>query len=223
MLSIRKNSGGIVAHVVMDSVAAFMDAEVRKMQEDDQDVIVRAVEARERATGNFLTPATARQIVNYQSISNVGVISQSNPMYSSATADVGGSASDNSSERFAGLERFLAWFWAWVVAKAFPKRTLAEKELMVYLYLIRSQMFLLIFCTICFGGVMMGALEVWNQSTQPWDPVFSIYWAVCTACSIGFGDIYPQTRAGKIFCIFYPIIAVTSMATAFGTLSALHV
>lgn len=46
----------------------------------------------------------------------------------------------------------------------------------------------------------------------------SIYFCVVTLATVGYGDITPQTDAGKIFTIFYILIGVGIIASTVGYL-----
>jgi hypothetical protein len=60
---------------------------------------------------------------------------------------------------------------------------------------------------IIFGmGVMMG-IENWNSAD-------AFYWATVTITTVGYGDIIPTTRSGKIFTMFYVILGCSYVAKA---------
>ena len=42
---------------------------------------------------------------------------------------------------------------------------------------------------------------------EEWGAVDSIYWAIVTLASVGYGDVVPITRGGKWFTIIYVLIA----------------
>ena len=39
--------------------------------------------------------------------------------------------------------------------------------------------------------------------------LYSIYWTIATVTSVGYGDYYPETNAGKLFTCFYALIGIT--------------
>lgn len=46
----------------------------------------------------------------------------------------------------------------------------------------------------------------------------SIYFSVITVATVGYGDITPQTDAGKIFTIFYVLLGIGLIATFASTI-----
>ena len=65
----------------------------------------------------------------------------------------------------------------------------------------------------------MGAIFV--RVTEKWDWGDCFYWAVMTCTSIGLGDFSPQQPPGRVFAVFYTLVAVGCFATSLGHLSAM--
>lgn len=61
------------------------------------------------------------------------------------------------------------------------------------------------------GSVVYRYLEGWT-----W--IDSIYFSVVALATVGFGDLSPQTDAGKIFTIFYIVFGVGLVLTFIDTL-----
>lgn len=53
------------------------------------------------------------------------------------------------------------------------------------------------------------ALGTWFYSrVEHWRLLDSLYFTITTLATVGYGDFYPKTDAGKIFTIFYIIIGI---------------
>jgi voltage-gated potassium channel len=61
------------------------------------------------------------------------------------------------------------------------------------------------------GTASMGIIE-------DWDFIKSIYWCCVTITTVGYGDVVPETRAGKIFTIFYAIFGCGALAKSISSL-----
>ena len=53
---------------------------------------------------------------------------------------------------------------------------------------------------------------------EGWSLVDALYFSVVTLTTIGFGDITPETDAGKLFTIFYIIIGIGVILSFINTL-----
>ncbi len=65
-----------------------------------------------------------------------------------------------------------------------------------------------LFVALISGAIGMMIIEDWNFSD-------ALYWASVTACTVGYGDVTPDTDSGKIFTIFYTIISCALAAKGF--------
>ncbi|MFG2147302.1 potassium channel family protein [Streptomyces sp. NPDC048696] len=79
-----------------------------------------------------------------------------------------------------------------------------------------------------FRATALSLLLVWTGASlfytrqEHWSVLDSVYFAVCTGLTIGYGDFAPTTSAGKVFTIIYALLAVglfaalaTQLASAF--------
>ena len=71
---------------------------------------------------------------------------------------------------------------------------------------------------IAVGMIMLGT--IFYSNVEGWRVIDSLYFSVITLTTVGYGDLTPQTDAGKLFTIFYILIGVgillgfvTSVAT----------
>lgn len=64
------------------------------------------------------------------------------------------------------------------------------------------------------------ALGTFSMSAiQNWSIAEAGYWAVVTLCTVGYGEIYPNTDSGRIFFIFYALVGCVFMAKALNNLA----
>jgi voltage-gated potassium channel len=59
--------------------------------------------------------------------------------------------------------------------------------------------FLLFLITLFVGTMVMSLLEGWDFTT-------AAYWSAVTICTVGYGDVTPDTDDGKVFTIFFALI-----------------
>lgn len=83
----------------------------------------------------------------------------------------------------------------------------AYREDLAKLRVMSVRDFVAIFLMIVFGMVVMMGIEGWHSSD-------AFYWATVTITTVGYGDIVPGTRSGKVFAIFYVILGCAYMAKA---------
>jgi hypothetical protein len=64
--------------------------------------------------------------------------------------------------------------------------------------------------------IMIGANSM--QVIEDWKLNDAYYWSVVTITTVGYGDIVPTTRTGKVFTIFFILIGTGLMANTLGNL-----
>ena len=84
---------------------------------------------------------------------------------------------------------------------------------------------ILVFFCLAFGAVFLAAVGIYHfeHSAQP--EVFSsipasMWWAVATLTTVGYGDIYPITIGGKIFTSLILVLGLSLVAIPTGLFSA---
>lgn len=86
-------------------------------------------------------------------------------------------------------------------------------EFILYSKVLKALSPLVVFC---FAGALVGMLEA-----EAWSLVDSVYWAIITMSSVGYGDISPKTQWGRLVAIFYIPVAVAALMSAIGNISSL--
>ena len=66
-------------------------------------------------------------------------------------------------------------------------------------------------------GVLMGALIY--RGVEGWSFIDSLYFVVITVTTIGYGDLFPKTDAGKIFTMFFSFFGVATALYLFSNIS----
>lgn len=66
---------------------------------------------------------------------------------------------------------------------------------------------------------LVGIAAVFYWVVEGWSILDSVYFAVVTIATVGFGDLAPQTVQGKIFTILYIFAGIGLFATAVATLA----
>lgn len=77
----------------------------------------------------------------------------------------------------------------------------------------RQKEALLSVCTIAVGYILVSALIIINVEPESFDNFFdAIYWATVSLTTVGYGDIYPVSTAGKIVTMISSIFGIAIIA-----------
>ena len=80
---------------------------------------------------------------------------------------------------------------------------------------------LLAVCTLAGAYILISALVVFNVEPDTFDDFFeAIYWATVSLTTMGYGDIYPVTAAGRIVTIISSFIGIAIVALPAGIITA---
>lgn len=80
---------------------------------------------------------------------------------------------------------------------------------------------LLAVCSMAAGYVIISAMIIYNVEPATFDNFFeAIYWATVSLTTMGYGDIYPVTTAGRIVTMLSAFIGIAIVALPAGIITA---
>ncbi len=80
---------------------------------------------------------------------------------------------------------------------------------------------LLAVCTLAIGYILVSALIIFNIEGDSFATFFdAIYWATVSLTTVGYGDIYPVTTAGRIITMLSSIFGIAIVALPAGIITA---
>lgn len=80
---------------------------------------------------------------------------------------------------------------------------------------------LLMVCWIAGAYILISALIILNVEPQTFDSFFdAIYWATVSLTTVGYGDIYPVTTAGRVVAMISSLFGIAIIALPAGIISA---
>ena len=85
----------------------------------------------------------------------------------------------------------------------------------------RSREPLLAVCTLAGAYILVSALVIFNVEPDSFETFFdAIYWATVSLTTMGYGDIYPVTTAGRIITMVSSIFGIAIVALPAGIITA---
>ena len=67
----------------------------------------------------------------------------------------------------------------------------------------------------------MSALIIFNVEPESFDTLFdAIYWATVSLTTVGYGDIYPVTTAGRVITMLSSVFGIPVVALPAGIITA---
>lgn len=116
------------------------------------------------------------------------------------------------------LFRIFRTFRVFRVLKAFRYSRNFEIILQV---IITSKDALIAVCTLAIGYIFVSALIIFNVETESFNTFFdAIYWACVSLTTVGYGDIYPVTTAGRIITMISSMFGIAIVALPAGIITA---
>ncbi len=80
---------------------------------------------------------------------------------------------------------------------------------------------LLAVCALAAGYIIVSALIIFNVESDSFPTFFdAIYWATVSLTTVGYGDIYPVTTAGRIITMLSSIFGIAVVALPAGIITA---
>ena len=116
------------------------------------------------------------------------------------------------------LFRIFRTFRVFRVFKAFRY----SKSLLIIVNVIKnSKEALLAVCTFAIGYILVSALVIFNIEGDSFATFFDeVYWATVSLTTVGYGDIYPVTTAGRIITMISSILGIAIVALPAGIITA---
>lgn len=76
-------------------------------------------------------------------------------------------------------------------------------------------------CILAGGYILLSALVIFNVEPETFDTFFdAIYWAAISLTTVGYGDIYPITTAGRIVTMISSFMGIAIVALPAGIITA---
>lgn len=80
---------------------------------------------------------------------------------------------------------------------------------------------LLAVCTLAIGYIFVSALVVFNVEADSFETFFdAVYWATVSLTTVGYGDIYPITTAGRVITMISSMFGIAIVALPAGIITA---
>ena len=76
-------------------------------------------------------------------------------------------------------------------------------------------------CTFSLAYIVISALVIFNVEPDTFETFFdAIYWAVVSLTTVGYGDIYPVSTAGRVVSMLSSFIGIAIVALPAGIVTA---
>lgn len=97
-----------------------------------------------------------------------------------------------------------------------------SKSVTIITNVIRNQrMPLLAVCTMAGAYVVLSALVIFNVEPDTFETFFdAVYWAMVSLTTVGYGDIYPVSTAGRIVAMLSSLVGIAIVALPAGIITA---
>lgn len=119
------------------------------------------------------------------------------------------------------LFKLLRLFKSFRVFRVFKIFRYSKSIILIINVFRKSKDTLMTIAWIALGYVIISALVVFNVEPDTFDTFFeALYWAMVSLTTVGYGDIYPVTVAGKIITMISSLFGIAIVALPAGTITA---
>lgn len=119
------------------------------------------------------------------------------------------------------LFRIFRTFRVFKVFKVFKALRYSKSIVIIINVIKNSKDALLAVCTLAMGYILISALIIFNVESDSFETFFdAIYWATVSLTTVGYGDIYPVTTAGRIITMLSSILGIAIVALPAGIITA---
>lgn len=119
------------------------------------------------------------------------------------------------------LFRLLRIFRTFRVFRVFKALRYSKSIVIIANVIKNSKDALLAVGTLAVGYIMVSALVIFNVEMDSFNSFFdAIYWATVSLTTVGYGDIYPVTTAGRVITMLSSIFGIAVVALPAGIITA---
>lgn len=119
------------------------------------------------------------------------------------------------------LFRILRIFRTFRVFRVFKAFRYSKSIIIIIKVIKNSKDALIAVCTFAVGYILVSALIIFNVEGDSFETFFdAIYWATVSLTTVGYGDIYPITTAGRIITMISSFFGIAVVALPAGIITA---
>ena len=119
------------------------------------------------------------------------------------------------------LFRLLRIFRTFRVFRVFKALRYSKSIVIIAKVIKNSKDALLAVGTLALGYILVSALVIFNVEAESFESFFdAIYWATVSLTTVGYGDIYPVTTAGRVITMLSSIFGIAIVALPAGIITA---
>lgn len=119
------------------------------------------------------------------------------------------------------LFRLLRMFRTFRVLRVFKALRYSKSIVIIGKVIRNSKDALIAVGTLAMGYILISALVIFNVETDSFQTFFdAIYWATVSLTTVGYGDIYPVTTAGRVITMISSVFGIAIVALPAGIITA---